>query len=348
MHLSDIVTLQIEPTSYCNAHCPHCARFDSDGQVHPDLTLDHLDLAVINNLELSAMPNLNLVVLEGDKGDPLMHPGIEHMIEAFGQAASQPAIRLFTNGSIRNPAWWNRLAKKQYPGLTVIFSIDGLKDTNHLYRVGLNYDTIMSNARAFIEAGGHAAWKFIRFKHNEHQFDQVLETSQNMGFAEFIYTTCRLGEFQGLTQWPVRQQGQVTHFLQQPKEYMSGKKVFVTRPSRMIVTQSQPQRLCPNLSAGQIYVNYLGQVIPCCMMHFDTKLNYHGTEQLQEMTGGFDQQDLHRHTLSEILDHQFFKHRLHDSLVKGQWHFNCERSCKSKIIENLKYIKNWSVTNHSS
>lgn len=339
LQLSDIRTLQIEPTSYCNARCPHCPRFDSDGQVHPDLTLDHLDLAVINNLELSSMTNLELVVLEGDKGDPLMHPNIERMIEAFSQAPSQPAIRLFTNGSIRTPVWWRELAQKRYPRLTVIFSIDGLKDTNHLYRVGLDYDTIMSNAQAFISGGGHAAWKFIRFKHNEHQFDQVLETSRSMGFDEFIYTTCRPGDFQGLSQWPVRQQGQITHFLQQPNQSISGVIQLVAKPQRKITTHLQPQRLCPNLSAGQIYITYLGQVIPCCMMHFDTKLNYPGTEQLREMTGGFDQQDLHLHALSEILQNQFFKHSLRDSLASGQWHFNCVRSCKSQIEKNLQHVQ---------
>lgn len=343
LKLSDIHTLQIEPTSFCNARCPHCPRFDSNGQVHADLELGHLNVdAVIANLELPSMTALNTVALEGDKGDPLMHPGIHKLIDAFASAPSQPEIRLFTNGSIRSPQWWQALAQKNYANLRVIFSIDGLADTNHLYRVGLDYDTIMQNVQAFISAGGHATWKFILFKHNEHQLDHVVELSRQMGFEEFIYTTCRQGDFQGLDRWPVQDNGRITHYLEPPTVSQYGQygsiRHFGTSKTQGN-TQLHPQRLCPNLSKGQIYINFLGQVLPCCMMHFDTKLRYPGTYQLQEMTGGFDNQDLNQYTLSQVLNHQFFAHTLYDSLKTDRWHFNCQRSCESQIKENLKYVE---------
>lgn len=340
MKLSDIHTLQIEPTSFCNARCPHCPRFDSTGQVHADLDLGHLSVdRVIANLELPGMTGLNLVALEGDKGDPLMHPSIHKLINAFASAPSQPEIRLFTNGSIRSPQWWKALAQKNYANLRVIFSIDGLADTNHLYRVGLDYNTIMQNVHAFISAGGHAAWKFILFKHNEHQFDSVVELSRQMGFEEFLYVTCRQGDFQGLDRWPVQDNGRITHYLEPPTVSRHGSIRHFGTSKPQVYTQQQPQRLCPNLSKGQIYITYLGQVLPCCMMHFDTKLRYPGTDQLQQMTGGFDNQDLNQYTLSQVLDHQFFARTLYDSLKTDHWHFNCARSCKSQIKENLKHVE---------
>ena len=340
LHLADIHTLQIEPTTYCNARCPHCPRFDSTGQVHHDLTLGHLDIkAMAVNLELEKMTGLHTVVLEGDKGDPLMHPLIEEIIALFSSAPSQPEIRLFTNGSIRNADWWRALAQKKYANLRVIFSIDGQEDTNHLYRVGLDYATIMQNVRAFIDGGGHACWKFILFKHNEHQFDSVVEISKQLGFAEFIYTTCRSGDFQGLARWPVQQAGTVTHYLEPPVVSRHGTVNHRPTVFKNRSRSAHPERLCPNLANGQIYINYLGQVVPCCMMHFDTQLNYPGRDQLQQLTGGFDNQDLNKYTISQILGKQFFAHTLRDSLVKGQWHFNCVRSCKSQITENLKYAQ---------
>jgi MoaA/NifB/PqqE/SkfB family radical SAM enzyme len=340
LQLSDIHTLQIEPTTYCNARCPHCPRFDSTGQVHPALALGHLDIkAMITNLELEKMTGLHTVVLEGDKGDPLMHPRIEDLVHLFSSAPSQPEIRLFTNGSIRSADWWHDLAQKKYPNLRVIFSIDGLEDTNHLYRVGLDYDTIMQNVRAFIAGGGHACWKFILFKHNQHQFDSISEISKTLGFAEFIYTTCRQGDFQGLSKWPVQHDGTVTHYLEPPTSSKHGILKHKHTGTKNHATATHPERLCPNLSNGQIYINYLAQVVPCCMMHFDTQLDYPGRDRLQEMTGGFDNQDLTKHSMSQILGKQFFAHTLRDSLGKGQWHFNCVRSCKSQITENLKHAE---------
>jgi len=339
LQLSDIYALQIEPTSHCNARCPHCSRFDEQGNVHKDLTLAHLNIdAIQRNLELSNMINLGTVVLEGDKGDPAMHPKLEKIIELFSLAPSQPLITVVTNGSIRSDTWWQRLAEKKYPNLQVVFSIDGLKDTNHLYRVGLDYDKIMSNVQAFISAGGHAAWKFILFKHNEHQFDQVVEISQQMGFEEFIYTTCRPGEFRGQTKWPVILDGKISHSLEQPCRPKQGIIAHVVKKNKIFNHGLHRERVCPNLSSGRLYINYLNQVIPCCMMHFDTQNQYSGTERLHEMTGGFDQQDLTIYSMTSILNHQFFHHTLKDSLVQGQWHFNCVRSCKPQIIKNLQYV----------
>ena len=65
------------------------------------------------------------------------------------------------------------------------FSIDGLADTNKLYRIGINHDRVMANAKAFIEAGGKARWKFIVFRHNEHQVEEARELAKDMGFWQF-------------------------------------------------------------------------------------------------------------------------------------------------------------------
>ena len=50
----------------------------------------------------------------------------------------------------------------------VTFGIDGLQDTNHLYRISTNFDKIIKNAKAFIDAGGFAKWHMLVFEHNEH------------------------------------------------------------------------------------------------------------------------------------------------------------------------------------
>lgn len=339
MKLSDIHTLQIEPTSFCNARCPHCARFDASGKLNADLELAHLNVdAVIANLKLPGMTGLNQVILEGDKGDPLMHPHLLKLIDTFASAPSQPKIRVYTNGSIRSTQWWRKLAQKNYANLQVIFSIDGLADTNHLYRVGLDYNTIMQNVHAFISTGGHAIWKFILFKHNEHQLDSAIELSRQMGFAEFIHVPCRPGEFRGLDRWPVRENGRITHYLEPPciGRYGHVKHFVSSRPQSKI--SNHPQRLCPNLSKGQIYINYLGQVLPCCMMHFDTTLNYPGTDHLRTLTGGFHNQDLNQHTMSQVLENEFFARTLYDSLRTSNWHFNCQRSCATQIKENLTHV----------
>ena len=69
-------------------------------------------------------------------------------------------IDVETNGSMWKPDVWANIGKvmaeeEQRQGIEKImtFSIDGLADTNKLYRIGINHDRVMANAKAFIEAG---------------------------------------------------------------------------------------------------------------------------------------------------------------------------------------------------
>ena len=54
----------------------------------------------------------------------------------------------------------------------VDFNIDGLQDTNHVYRKNTNFEKIIDNASAYIRMGGIAEWNYIVFKHNQHQIDK--------------------------------------------------------------------------------------------------------------------------------------------------------------------------------
>ena len=94
-------------------------------------------------------------------------------------------IILTTNGSARDEQWWREIAKLLKGRGKVNFSIDGLEDTNHIYRVNANWQRIMSNAYAFISAGGRARWDYLVFGHNEHQVDDAVNIAKDMKFDQF-------------------------------------------------------------------------------------------------------------------------------------------------------------------
>ena len=338
MQLSQVQRLIIEPTSFCNAKCPHCPRFDDLGRLHPNLTLSHLDFDSIVNLQVDQLTSLVEVELCGDKGDPCMHPEIEKIIEYFSNINPAPIITMHTNGSIRNAAWWNTLGKK-YPRLQVIFSIDGLEDTNHLYRVGLDFDTIMKNTAAFIQGGGYAIWKMLAFDHNEHQISQIQQLSQTQNFAEFRCFNGHLNRFQNLAQWPVNVDGVFSHYLKPAKQnYEITIKHSIIPVKRRRLYQLET-KICPWQKRGILYISHQNYVLPCCMMHFETQLEYPGKYKFLEMVEEIKYNDLSIYKLEDVLNHKFFNNNLEDSLRNSDYHSTCTASCKNEIAISLEKIK---------
>jgi len=336
LELAQIQKLQIEPTSYCNAHCPHCPRFNKIGKL--DVQLGHLDIkAIAANIDIQKLINLKEVVLEGDLGDPVMHPQILEIIEFFSKAPQHPQIELVTNGSIRNPNWWKKLALL-YHNLFVTFSIDGLKDTNHLYRVGLDFDTIIKNAQSFISAGGVARWKFIKFKHNEHQIADAIQMSKALGFFEFVHRPADTERFYNFTKWPVVINKRLSHYIEPSTDnrwetlWLRNKEIqpFFDGPLHF-------DEICPNLVVGHLYISHQNLVIPCCMMHAIPRIKNQNQEHFLEMAESFELIDLKKNKLFDILQSKLYNRNLAHSLEGQNWNSTCKNSCTSKIHKILQH-----------
>lgn len=182
LKINEIEKIQIDHTSRCNCMCPQCARVVDGNIVNPSMPITDLTLDDYKILLEPFDGNIQLFHC-GNYGDALVSPTWD---ETFDYSLTKTKkIRIATNGSMRTPDWWAELAKKSGNKVNIIFSVDGLKDTNHLYRVGSNFDKIMENAQAYINAGGHAEWAFIEFKHNYHQIEEAERIAKNMGFAKF-------------------------------------------------------------------------------------------------------------------------------------------------------------------
>ena len=178
LNLEDIETIQLDHTSRCNLACPQCARTGKT-LLTRDLTLEDYEI-ILEPFERNKIELFHC----GNYGDVIASPTFEETLEYSLDRVRK--ILISTNGSARKESWWKNLAQIGKDKLKVVFSIDGLKDTNHLYRVGSNYDKIMSNAKAFIDAGGKANWQFIIFEHNQHQVEEAKRLAKEYGFEDFV------------------------------------------------------------------------------------------------------------------------------------------------------------------
>src|SRR5262249_3748084 len=157
----DIAEVHVELTTHCNASCPQCPRNLSGGPVNPALPLAELSLEDVRRiLPDELLGRLRKVYACGNYGDPMVARDVLPIFEHLRAASPRLELGMFTNGSGRTPAFWAALA-----GVVtyVRFSIDGLEDTNHLYRRGTQWSRILASVEAFIAAGGRAEWDFIVF-----------------------------------------------------------------------------------------------------------------------------------------------------------------------------------------
>lgn len=327
--INNLKELLLEITSHCNLHCPQCPRFQEDGQLQKFLKPGHLDFDIfkqqIGNRVLS---NLECVTFEGDYGDCVMHPDIDKFLDFFKNV---PRVQIYTNGSIRNPEWYKKIAQ-QYSNVEIVFSIDGLEDTNDYYRINSDWKRIIKNVTSYIQSGGVAHWKFIVFKHNQHQIEQAKALSEQLGFKSFE-TNYSNRNFFGKTSWPVMINGEYQYDLA-----ISDHIQPTVNKTHIIASSndsdfSAPQCTKPWLpvEGDTMYINYRGHVLPCCMTSAVTWSNGMSDRLFRKIIGNVNDIDLHHYSIEEILNSDFYTHRLRDSWnsVKTAHHI-CKYFCSKK------------------
>lgn len=185
---NEIKTVHLEITAACNASCPMCARNINGGEVNPQLPQTELSLAQIKEIfDPRFVTQLDRVYLCGNYGDPVAARDTLEALTYFRTYNPNIHLSMHTNGSAKKSEWWAELARIIGRKGHVVFSLDGLEDTNHLYRQGTVWSKIMENAQTFINAGGRARWDYIVFAHNEHQVDEAEALAKKMGFERFQF-----------------------------------------------------------------------------------------------------------------------------------------------------------------
>jgi MoaA/NifB/PqqE/SkfB family radical SAM enzyme len=291
LKLADIRQVQIELTTRCNARCPMCMRNYRGLDFNSGYPLTELSLEDIKKiLPIEFLKQLDKgVSFNGNLGDfGLAKDAFE--IAKYIKTAGTP-VHISTNGSMRTTQWWSRLGALnvpgEYPRLIVGFALDGLADTHSLYRQDTNWNTIIQNAQAFIDAGGDAVWRFIPFDHNRHQEQACKDLAKELGFTRFENID------EGRNRGPVYSRtGKFTHYLGEPYEANNPKpdikhllESHITWFDHKTVKSekdTQPLSLiCQHKRLEELYITADGHVFPCCFLGFyPNTMNHPGNKQL--------------------------------------------------------------------
>ncbi len=254
--------LHVEASTYCNARCPGCPRNAHGVNLTNLFPLQHLSLEMFKKV-LDKFPNVTSINFNGNLGDPMMNPDILQLVKA-----SNVRCNITTNGSIGKIADFVSLAKL---GHEITFSIDGLKDTNHLYRQDVEWSKVMERVKAFLNNGGEGTWKWVIFKHNVDQVEQARNMANELGFKHFITEDHGRNYFPALTK-----DGKVSHWIlpasgdEKPDENFDVEQhiEMIRKPFDIAPPKYNCKVSCEHLT-GSVYIGASGSAHPCCFQGFD-------------------------------------------------------------------------------
>lgn len=286
-----------------------------DGNINPNINVTDLTLSDIQKyIPHEFISQLDKMFMCGNFGDPTVAKHCKEIFQHFKTVNPSISLGMNTNGSTRTVDWWSSLGsvlggEKDY----VVFSLDGLHDTNHIYRRGTHWDKIIENAKAFIEAGGNAHWDMLVFEHNEHQIEEAKQLAIDLGFAFFRYKVSR-------------------RFNSIPIVGLNKPKAF-NDESKFTETIS-----CHAMNEQSVYLSASGYLLPCCFIGndihsmYDEKSKQELATSMQDL-GDFD---IKTNDFYEILNHNLYGD------IMSSWNNNpykvCSKSCR--IADNKNVFSN--------
>jgi len=306
--VAEIKQIHIELTNACNAACPICPRYYKNSlNVRPDLEITQIRLDAFKKyFPKEILSNLDCIMFCGVHGDPILATDLLEICKYVIESSPKILIIIHTNGGIREESWWANFGRLFNNSKShFVFGIDGLEDTNHLYRRNVDWKTLMRNVRAYIDNGGNAIWDYLIFRHNEHQIEEAKKISKEFGFEEFRLKKALGLDINGkLKKLPaLDEKGKVDYFIEPPlkkeyrnfqgsdefanqeegslnaqeydmEEYVREKKEKITNEiytdtiPLMDITDNRVIKCKSKMFNGkkEIFVDCLGRVMPCCFV----------------------------------------------------------------------------------
>jgi len=270
----DIKTIHLENTQNCQANCPMCDRNMNGEGLNPHIDLSELTLEDCKRIfEPDFIKQLGTMYMCGNLGDPIVARDTLDIFKYFREHNSKMWLSMNTNAGAKDETWWCELAKVFGRMGAVIFSVDGLSDTNHLYRQGVVWNNVERNMRAFIDAGGRARWDFLIFEHNQHQVEEAKELAEKWGCERFIPK--KTGRFitadskKKESHQAVNRKGKETTELKKPdakyqNKALTKQDMLLEKYGSMDAYYDVVPINCKVKDEGSLFVTAEGLAMPCC------------------------------------------------------------------------------------
>jgi wyosine [tRNA(Phe)-imidazoG37] synthetase (radical SAM superfamily) len=185
-------SLHIETTTRCVLACPACPRTTWSQILKRPVSKLDLDVDLLEKfLDCELGKQFTHFNLCGDYGDPIYYPDLLKLINRFRDRIS---FNIVTNGSRQSEKFWQNLSDIMTENDSISFSIDGLENTNHLYRINSDWKSIMQGLDIMAKSPAHIHWKTIVFNFNFDKLNEIKNFAESKGATFHAEKTHRYGD----------------------------------------------------------------------------------------------------------------------------------------------------------
>jgi MoaA/NifB/PqqE/SkfB family radical SAM enzyme len=189
----------MELTDKCQAACPMCARNHNGYGARPFLSNTEISIDDFKSwFPVEFLQTLEVFYSSGNYGDPAFATDCLEIYKYVRESNPNIYTSIHTNGSLRKPEWWAELAKYT---TDIIFAVDGFKGKHELYRRNTDFDHVIENIKAVIQAGGNVKVDSLVFAHNEDDVKELEKFLLDIGVSsvQFKHTN----RFYSVVDFPV-------------------------------------------------------------------------------------------------------------------------------------------------
>lgn len=345
MYTNKINEAHVELTDRCNAECPVCPRSIAGGPVLPYVKNQELGLDYFLMLGDEFCSGIRRWNFCGTKGDPSAAKDLYPILEYLLKCNPNAQLEVRTNGGAKQPEYWAKISKL-FKGTNsfVVWSVDGLENTNHIYRKNVKWSKLWPNMMAYFKEGGPAWWEFLKFEHNMDELPIIEQICKKHNVRLLVKDPYGFVDVGGgkLRTMPVydRITGKLLYSI---KPYNTTnivdehvEQVFIKdqRFKQFEDTDWKPLNLefkCqvssygPNKDKNEIYIDSDGVVYPCCFIASKYMM---GEPQLVAMIDPIKDElrVTQNKTIDQVLEHRFYKQTMIDGF-EG----------KLNVVDNAKH-----------
>jgi len=256
-----------------------CDRNENGGPVNQHIRGDEKELTLSDCIDMfpaGFISQLKTMFMCGNLGDPISARDTLEVMQWFRDCNEDIWLSMNTNAGMQSAEWWGDLARVIGRNGCVIFSVDGLEETNHLYRQNVKWKLVERNMKAFIAAGGRARWDYLIFEHSECDVERAEQLAKEWGVEKFMKK--KTGRFINtsseakLTHQAKNHKGTDTQILAKPKKaehqntaLLKQKEIENTYGSMMdYYNTAKIKCKVASKDRNSIFVTAEGLIMPCC------------------------------------------------------------------------------------